>query len=223
MAENKSLEQYINSRRQAGATDIEIRSELTASGWDDVSISKELTTFESQSKGSSIKNIKIPLLVVAGIILLVVVAVAWYFSHTKYTDITSDVDHVLISSSSPTPKESATSSDAIDTYEMKRRQSTNDHPYVAALSDVEQIINAVYRYYAFQGTYPQTLQDLVDKEELKQSFVDRKQDAYSLSFSATNADDCKVVATFKDGRVITSMCADDNYHEEFEKYYDVSY
>ncbi|MDQ5970223.1 MAG: hypothetical protein QG593_740, partial [Patescibacteria group bacterium] len=222
MPENQTIGQYVLSRRQAGATDDTIQSELLASGWDRNTISTAINqstrqnisqTSESHKPSNGNKKTLLPQLIIA-VILIVVAGFAWYLFQNNQITSMPESNQVIPSPSvtaSPEslaePEENSESSQS-----LTREQSVDKAPYVAAASDVEQIINAVSRYHAFQGRYPATLQDMVDKKELTQSFIDRKQAAYTLTFSATSADDFKVFATFADGTVITSLCNDAKFH-----------
>lgn len=225
MVENSSIEQYISSRRQVGVTDSQIRSELEASGWDSttisVSLSQQNVTSPTQEKNTypnTSKKILVPLLV----FILVAAVLGWYFLQNSLNGSNAETNQVTSTPNTITNSENSfESNEDTDSYQsVSREESTNKMPYVAAASDVKQIINAVYRYKAFQGTHPTSLQDMVDKKELTQEFVDRKQLAYTITFSATGMDDCKVIVNFSDGRVITSMCEDPNYHDQFTEFYD---
>lgn len=229
MVENQTIEEYIIARRQAGVTDNTIQSELLANGWNIETISAAFTqpnlqvsTQTSRSDTTSIANNKmlLPIGVVA-IVLVIATAFGWYFFQNNPNTSTSESGQAVPTPIATTNPENSSDQDEIDdSYEsLTREESANKFPYVAAASDVEQIINAVNRYKAFQGTYPETLQDMANEGELTQEFIDRKQAAYTLTFSATNEDDCKVVATFSDGRIITSMCKDPNYHDQFTEFY----
>ncbi len=88
-------------------------------------------------------------------------------------------------------------------------------PYVSAQSEVEIIFNAVARYKAFNNAHPKTLQDLVDREELPKEFLSKKHEGYTLSFSAIDENDCKVVVKFSTGESITSLCNDPDYGKQF--------
>ena len=89
-------------------------------------------------------------------------------------------------------------------------------PYVAALSDVEMVFSAVNRYKVLNNAHPKTLQDLVDRKELQKEFITRKREGYSLTFSATNENDCKVIVKFVTGESITSLCNDPDYGKQFQ-------
>ncbi|MBP7774559.1 hypothetical protein KA078_02090 [Candidatus Woesebacteria bacterium] len=89
-------------------------------------------------------------------------------------------------------------------------------PYVAALSDVGIVFSAVDRYKAFNSAHPKSLQDLVDRDELRKEFLTKKRDGYTLTFSATNEKDCKVVVKFVTGETITSLCNDPDYGKQFQ-------
>lgn len=215
MPTNAAAQQFIQAQLAAGKSIEEIKTALTAQGWDTAVINDSLAAAQSGTPLPSTAILNqdgegtsggMTALTIVLLWLLAPVGIIVMWTSTQWS---KSVKWTLTILFGILPVLAILGILAVGVLSaVNPRAQIHKGEITKARSDVEQIINASERYFADNGTYPSSIRELVDANQLKPSFINPDRTDYEYTLRQTNAGkDCEITVKMPDEDPFVVICS----------------